>query len=74
MKMSNRGFSRSLIKNRHSDFEYSIWWVSYGSPKCKNLLDWNERYYSGVFEVADYESLFEISKLNMADQNVKIDS
>ena len=39
--------------------------------KKQNLLDSDENYNSGVFEVADYESVLEISDYNMADQNVK---
>ena len=45
--------------------------IQNGRLKFKNLLDWGGNYNSGVFEVADYESSLEISKSNMADQNVK---
>ena len=35
------------------------------------LLDLDEILYSGVFEVADYESELKIQKFNMAGQNAK---
>ena len=55
------------MTNRHLKFENSIWPISFGGSKRENSLDWNENYYSGVFEVADCKSLLEISKFKMAD-------
>ena len=71
MKMSTRGFSKSLIVNLYLKFRNSQWRIQYGRPKCKNLLDWHENYNSGAFELADYESSLEISKSIMTDWNVK---
>ena len=41
--------------------------IQYGGPKCKKLLDLDEILYSGVIEVADYESEFKIPKFKMAN-------
>ena len=69
MKIITMEFSKSLIVNLYLKLRNSKWRIQYGGPKCKNLLDWDENYNWGVFEVADYE--FSIDILNMADQNVK---
>ena len=76
MKIVTRWFSRSMITNRHSKFGNSKWRIQHGEPKCKNSLDWDENYYSGVFGVSDYELTLNLEiqdgGYNMADENVKI--
>ena len=60
MKIGSSGFLRSLITNRYSKFQNSKWRIQYGGPIRKNLLDWDENYYSGIFEVSDWESALKI--------------
>ena len=55
------------ITNPHVKFQKSEWRIQYGGWICKILLDWGENWYSGVFEVADYESSLKILEFKMVD-------
>ena len=67
LKFSMREFLRLLITNPNSEFRNSKWRIQYAGRKCKKILDWDDIWYSGVFEVAVYESDFIIPKFKMAD-------
>ena len=54
IKFDTRRFIGSLIMNPSSTFRDSEWWVPYGGSKYSKLLDWDEVWYSGVFEVVIY--------------------
>ena len=41
MKISTRKFSWSLIKNLHSEFRNSKFWIQYGGLRCTNWFDWD---------------------------------
>ena len=67
IKIITRGPSKSLIVNIYFKCFNPKWRIQCGGPKCKNLLDGGKNYNPGVSEVADYKSLLEISKSNVAD-------
>ena len=67
LKFSTWGFLRSLITNPSSEFRDSKSRMQYSGWKCKKLLDWDDIWYSGVSEVANYESKINIWKFKIAD-------
>ena len=66
LKFSTRRFLGSLITNPSSQFRNSKWRNQYDKRECKKLLDWGDIWYSGVFEIGDYESELKMQKLKVA--------
>ena len=64
MKFRSRRFLRMLITNLDWKSRNSKWRFQYGHRKW---LDFGDTWYSGVFEVADYESQFRIFKYKIPD-------
>ena len=67
LKFSTRSFLASLITNPSLKFKDSKWRIQYGRRKCKQSLDWDEIWYSGVFGVNDYEYELNIQNFKMAN-------
>ena len=62
----------SLFTDSSLEIRNSKWRIQYGEQKVKNLLEWDDIWYSGVFEVADEESELKNQKFKMADENADI--
>ena len=45
----------------------SIWRIQNGGLKCKKLIVLYETWYSGIFEIGNYESELKIHNFKMAD-------
>ena len=58
-----QGFSRSMITIVQSDFRNSRWLSQFGNDKFEKRLNYDQIWYTGVFEVPDHDLAIIHSKL-----------
>ena len=75
IKLSIRGFSRSLITNLNAKFRNLKWWIFYGGSKCKKLLLSDETVLGSFWVrwlwIWTQNSEIQNGGSNMVDQNPK---